>query len=175
VIDLDDPRWESLDGGYKAPYDPRPVLGKLRRGGASRELWDELWNELHHQGDIGDAAYAALVVLVDIAMNGRDLGVDLFGLAATIEIERHRKTNPPLPGWLEREYRTAWKHLAEIGLQALRKSADAYTIRFAMAVVALERRHLRLGALLADIDESELEEILEEYHGWKGLYREDED
>ena len=175
VIDLDDPRWESLKGGYGAPYDPRPVLARIRRAGASHESWDELCNELHHQGDIGDAAYAAIVVLVDIAMSGRDLGAYLFGLASTIEVERHRKTNPPLPGWLEREYRTAWKHLAELAVQVLRKPPDAGTFLVAMAVVALERRRLKLGALILDLDDSELEDVLEEYRGWKGLYREAED
>jgi len=175
VIDLDDPRWKSLRGPHGAPHDPRPALAKIRRDGASSEAWYELMNELQDQNAIGDAAYAAIVVLVDIAMSGRDLGPYFFGLAATIEVERHRKTNPPLPGWLEREYRTAWKHLAELAIQTLREPPDAGTFLVAMAVVALERRQLRLGSLILDLDQSELEDVLEEYRGWKGLYRERED
>ena len=143
MIDLDDPRWKSLKGGNGTPYDPRPALARVRSAGASFESW-ELCNELVDQGNIGDAAYAAIVVLVDIAMSGEDLGAFLFGLAATIEVERHRKTNPPLPGWLEREYRTAWKHLAELAIQTLREPPDAGTFLVAIAEVALGRKQLRL-------------------------------
>jgi hypothetical protein len=174
VIHLDDPRWGSLRGPGGATYDPRPALSRIQRGEASSEPWYELMGALQDGHEIGSAAYGAIVVLVDIARSGRDLGPYFFGLAASIEVERHRKTNPPLPGWLEQEYHTAWKHLPELALQVLRKPPNPGTFVVAMAVVALSQRRLRLGAMLLDIDNRELGDILEEYRGWKGLYREEE-
>jgi hypothetical protein len=60
MLPLDDPRWKILTGGYRVPYDVSVPLGKLFEQGESKELWDELWQELHHQGDIGPASYAAV-------------------------------------------------------------------------------------------------------------------
>ena len=57
---LSDPKWEGLEGGYRIPYDPRPVLSKLASGIEVDHAWDELWNELHHQGDVGEASFAQL-------------------------------------------------------------------------------------------------------------------
>ena len=69
----------------------------------------------------------------------------------------------------------ARKHLAELAIQTLREPPDAGTFLVAMAVVALGRKQLRLGSLILDLDQSELDDVLEEYRGWKGLYREAED
>jgi hypothetical protein len=65
-MDLNDPRWKSMEGGYRPHYDPRPALETLSQDPGSAAAWDELLNELHHQGDVGHASYAALPVLVDI-------------------------------------------------------------------------------------------------------------
>lgn len=50
MIGTDDARWANLIGGYRVPYDPRPAIAKLDNGDR-HAAWDELWNELHHQGD----------------------------------------------------------------------------------------------------------------------------
>jgi hypothetical protein len=66
MLDLADPRWEKMSGGYKVPFDPRPLLKKLEKDQDSTETWSELWNELHHQGDVGEASFAAVPQLVRI-------------------------------------------------------------------------------------------------------------
>ena len=55
-------QWAGLCGGYRTPYDPRNAIGKLREGDA-KAAWDELWQELHHQGDVGEASYATVPLL----------------------------------------------------------------------------------------------------------------
>jgi len=57
--------WGELNDGYGAPYDPRPAIAKLRAEPLDQAAWGELWNELHHQGDVGAASYAAVPLLVD--------------------------------------------------------------------------------------------------------------
>ena len=169
---LTDPKWEALEGGYRIPYDPRPVLSKLATGSEMPEAWEELWNELHHQGDVGEASYVAVTALVDLYSSGRDPDWNLFALAATIEIERHRKGNPPLPEWLREDYEKAWQKLAELALARLADDADSNTLQSTLAVLAIARGTLKLGAMISHLDSSELDEILEQYLSWQELYGE---
>ena len=67
----DDPRWRTLAGGYRTPYAPTPALARFESGTRLAETWDELWNELHHQGDVGEASYAAVPALVEIRRRTR--------------------------------------------------------------------------------------------------------
>jgi hypothetical protein len=41
-------------------------LQKIERREDAAAAWQELWEELHHQGDVGDASYAAVPELVRI-------------------------------------------------------------------------------------------------------------
>ena len=65
MIAFDDKRWEGLKGGYKVLYDPRPALRELESGSPVEPIWKELWEDLHHQGDIGEASYCSVT---DIAL-----------------------------------------------------------------------------------------------------------
>ena len=67
MLNLDDNRWNSLAGGYRMKCDPRPLLAELESEREQRdEAWRELWEELHHQGDVGEASYASVPHLVRI-------------------------------------------------------------------------------------------------------------
>jgi hypothetical protein len=169
---LTDPKWDLLAGGYRILYDPRPALSKLATGVAVANAWEELWNELHHQGDVGEASYAAVIALVDLYSSGREPEWNLFSLSATIEIERHRKGNPPLPEWLREDYERAWLKLAELALTTLRDAVDSDTLQSTLAVLGIARGDLKLGAMIGHLDRSELDEILEQYLGWQKLYSE---
>jgi hypothetical protein len=172
MIELDDPRWEGLKGGYRVNYDPRPAIRSLEAGAHGKDLWDELWNELHHQGDIGEVSYAAVIALVRIEKRQRRFGVNLLALAATVEIERHRARNPPVPAWLETDYREAWIDLAEFALQALRSGEDDDRVKTALPVIALARGQRKLGAFLRWLDESELDLLVEDRLAWSATYGE---
>ena len=167
---LTDPKWEELEGGYRIPYDPRPMFSKLATGSDVPVAWEELWNELHHQGDVGEASYAAVTALVDLYSSGRQPDWNLFSLSATIEIERHRKSNPPLPQWLSDDYQRAWRKLAQLAIAKLRFDAiDSNMLQSALAVLAIASGGLKLGAMINHLDSSELDEILEQYLGWPEL------
>ena len=105
---FDDPRWASLAGGYRTPYDARPALRRLAVDWNDEGAWQELWGALHHQTDVGDASYAAIRALVEIGRHLPTRGWNFYGLLATIESERHAHDNPPIPVWLVEEYRAAW-------------------------------------------------------------------
>jgi hypothetical protein len=165
-----EPYWPELKGGYRIPYDPRPALGALAKNPMDKGAWDELWNELHHQGDVGEASYAAVPLLVDACRPGpRDW--NFFGLVATIETERHRIRNPTLPEWISDDYRHALNDAKGLALADLAASTDRFVIRSALAVVALASGECELGALLNHADENEIREVLDDWLAWTELYR----
>jgi len=55
--------WSLLRDAYGDTYDPRPALAAIKSGNAA-EGYDELWQRVHHQGDLGTAAYAIVPELV---------------------------------------------------------------------------------------------------------------
>jgi hypothetical protein len=167
MLPLQDPRWHQLQAGYKVPYD---ASVPLRRMEAGANVWKELWQELHHQGDVGEASYAAVphIVRISAARPVRDW--NLYALAATIEIERHRRGNPPIPDWAEPDYRQAWHELVRLALADLASGCDALTLRAALSVVALGREDLKLGALLNYVEADEVGDYVEEHLAWSELY-----
>lgn len=76
LLSLDDPLWPALEGGYGVPYDASLALKALKAG---EDVWHELWEELHHQGDVGVASYAAVAQLVDICAEPAQRGDDFYG------------------------------------------------------------------------------------------------
>jgi hypothetical protein len=166
MLSLSDPIWREPEGGYRVPYDASKALAQMERGEA---VWEELWEELHHQGDVGAASYAAIPQMVRISEAQGDRDWNLYALAATIEIERHRK-NPPLPEWLEPAYKAAWDSLVKLALEDLAGKPDELTLRSALSVVALGRGDLKLGALLNHADTDEIDAYVEEHLAWSSLY-----
>jgi len=161
---LDDPRWKELDGGYRLQYDVSVTLRKFRDGAACDEIWPELWDNLHHQGDIGLASLAAVPHLVAISASRPNRDWNLYALVSTIELERARGANPDLPEWLEGDYREAWERLFNLGLEDLRRCDDPLVIRSILGVSAIHRGCRKLGEILTMFDESEFDEIYNEFH-----------
>ena len=167
MLNLEDPRWRTLHGGYRVPYDASLPLARLERG---EDVWSELWDELHHQGDVGEASYAAVPHLVRIASvrPGRDR--NLYALASVIEVERHRRRNPPLPSWLSAAYADAWTQLLGLALEDVRGVADPDTLHAILGVIALARGQLKLGAWIEDGDAETIDHDLEARRAWSEQY-----
>ena len=163
ILSYDNPLWNNLNGGYKVPYNPVKALRMLESGKNVPEAWKELWNELHHQGDVAEASYASIPQLVQIQKKRGDLDWNFYALISTIEIERHRKTNPPVPKWLEQSYHETWKIILELALIDIRKAEDAITIRSILGTIALAKGLTKTGTLLNNFDESEIEEFLKNW------------
>lgn len=152
------------------PYDPRPALRQLAANWRDDGAWSELWGELHHQADVGEASYAAIPALVAIGRQVPERGWNFYGLAATIEVERHARDNPTVPDWLVAEYRSAWAELLSLALEELNATTDPFVVQTTLAVIALAKEQTKLGLLIAHLDASELDEILEEKVAWQDNY-----
>src|ERR1035441_10600496 len=116
MLGLDDIRWNNLTGGYITPFDPRPLLARLETDQDTATVWHELWEELHHQGDVGETSYAVIPHLVRIhRMRGVVDDWNTYAIVAIIELARTETRNPKIPGWLEQDYFRAIEELAEVG------------------------------------------------------------
>ena len=115
MLSLDDQRWSGLEGGYGTEFDPRPLLLRLEAGRDVDTVWQELWGELHHQGDVGQASYALVPHLVRIHRQRGSIDWNTYAIVATIELARGQGSNPAVPKWLEEDYFGAIKELAKLG------------------------------------------------------------
>jgi hypothetical protein len=170
MLPLFDAKWATLSGGYRVPYDPSAALSKLEQG---QDVWPELWNELHHQGDVGEASYAAVPHLVRIAAAAPRRSWNFYALVSAIEVERHRKSNPPVPAWLTDDYFVAMRGMQSLGLSDLPLRDDSLTVQAILAALALCRRQVKLGALLSSLDQSELDDVVDDQLAWDELYESD--
>lgn len=165
MITLDDPRWKMMQGGYRVPYDPTPALRKIEEGNDVGPAWEELWQELHHQGDLGEASYACIPYLVGIHEKNDRLDWNLFALASTIELVRHRESNPAIADWLIDSYEQAWKRLLALALKQLPRAKSTDEIREMLAAIAIAKGDTKVGKILWSIEEGELDEIIADRRG----------
>jgi hypothetical protein len=147
-----------LIGGYKVPYDAAAAFRALEDGRFD-EAWSELWENLHHQGDVGTASYAAVPEIVRIATKLQLRGWDAYALVACIEECRLNGKNPPLPDFLEAPYLSALTKLAEKGMSELIDSNDAAVTRSILAVLAFAKGQPLIGEF-AMLTQDEQEESL---------------
>ena len=160
-MNLDDPRWPELLGGYRVPYDPRKALLALEHPNEAAAAWRELWSGLYHQGDIGEASYAALPHLVRIHAARGIADWNTYALAATIDDARHDGRNPQLPPDLQASYENAWRKLVDLGLRELAEAEDPTLVASIIGVLAMGKGQRTLGRLAVAFTEDERKEMID--------------
>jgi uncharacterized protein (DUF2249 family) len=159
MISLENNRWRNLDGGYRVRFDPRPLLSKLQANDDTKATWHELWEQLHHQGDVGEASYAAVPHLVRIY---RERGGDYwntYAIVAIIELARGIGRNPDVPKWLEEDYFQAIHELAEAGAVEILRAKDPEEIRAILSILAIAKGMQTHARFLVSYSDEELLDI----------------
>jgi len=141
------------------PLDPRPLVSKLEDNGNPEEVWNELWDELHHQGDVGEASYAAVPLLVEMHRKCGVADWNIYAIVSTIELARTEGHNPEMPGWLSDDYSRAIQELSEIGIREIARSSDTESVRAILSVIALAKGLRTHAKFLIEYAEDELQEI----------------
>ena len=162
MLSLDDSRWDNLMGGYRMECDPRPLLAKLESGLDAEATWHELWDELHHQGDVGEASYAAVPHLVRIYRNHDTPDWNTYAIVAIIELARDKGNNPAVPEWLENDYFSAIQELARIGAAEVLTAKDPEAFRAILGIIAIAKGLRTYGKFLVEYSEDELLEMVNE-------------
>ena len=157
---FDDERWLGLLGGYRVPYDPRNALRRLETGD-SEAAWKELWAELYHQGDVGEASYAAVPHLVHIHEARGLSDWNTYALVALIEDARLDGRNPAIPADLKPAYDAAWRSLVKVGIAQLAEAEDPTLVCSIIGVVAIGKRQRNLGRFAIVFTEDERQQLLE--------------
>lgn len=157
-MDFDDPRWANMLGGYRVPYDPRRALLALEQSRNVASAWAELWNELHHQGDIGEASYATVPHLVRIYAARGVPDYNTYALVYLIEECRKSGLNPEMPETLRQAYEAAWQQLFELGLREIVAAEDPLLISSIIAVIALRKGQCAVAqfAMSAEDEQKEM-------------------
>jgi hypothetical protein len=154
-LNLNDPRWKELEGGYKgSPCDIVITLKLLEQAKTIDEInniYKTLWDELHHQGDVGIASYYAVPHLVRIAKANQLLDYNVFGLVSIIEIQRH-KNNPQLPKALSPAYQKSIVELAELAKLAMVQEWGFSLASTALTAIALAKGQLKLAEAIFNLD-----------------------
>jgi hypothetical protein len=159
MLSFDNERWNHLTGGYKTPFDPRPSLQKLETQQDTAAAWEDLWEELHHQGDVGDASYAAVPELVRIHRNGSVVGWNLYAIVAIIELARTESQNPEVPDWLRDNYFCSIQELAQMGAKAILSTEESEATRAILSIIAIAKGLRTYGKFLVAYSEDELLEL----------------
>src|SRR5918993_1241101 len=159
---LDDPIWFEVEGGYRTPYNPSPVLHQLEVGRDSDRsaiCFDELWGELHHQGDVGLASYLSVPQLVRIGIDKGLFDWNLLGLCSVIEQQRHLGNNPPLPTEFKNYYDNGLARLKQFIISNITRELDKETLRTALSALATCTGQIKLGKAILELDDDVLEEF----------------
>ncbi len=159
MLSLDDKRWTEMKGGYRIPFDPRPLFHRFVSGTDIQRCWEELWQELYHQGDVGEASYAAVPHLVRIYQNRGKIDWNIYAIVSTIELARNVGKNPDVPMWLRKGYENAIHSLAMTGLGEIPQANDTETIRGILAIIAIWKGARTYARLIIDFSEDELKEL----------------
>jgi len=159
MLSLDDKRWQNLAGGYRTEFDPRPLLSKLEAGDDPETTWHALWDELQHQGDVGEASYAAVPHIVRAYRQRRVNGWNTYAIVAVIELARGNGKNPEVPDWLKEDYHQAIRELAEIGATEVFRANDPDEVRAILSILALVVGAPTHARFFLEYSEQELLEI----------------
>jgi|JI10StandDraft_1071094.scaffolds.fasta_scaffold81402_2 hypothetical protein len=170
MLDITEYQWNNMNGGYKTPYNPNHIFDLLSKDISSVEAWDLIWENLHHQGDIGEASYAIIPKLVDLYKKSNSTDWQVYSYVSLIIQESHRNSNPKTPDWLKEDFSTALANLFEMALSDLKISDhDAWTSAI-VGFVLMYKGLIKQGTIVSSLDQSEIDEIADEKLDWNSLY-----
>lgn len=152
---LDDPKWATLEGAYKTPFDASKLLSGLYNTNDKREIdsfFSELWDELHHQGDVGHASYFAVPILIQVCVYKKSLDWNYIGLILTIEICRHKDNNPILVKEFEEEYLASLVYFKTYLIENLNSIYDPHSFRLVLAYLAVMNNQIDLGSAIRNLE-----------------------
>ncbi|MBO9658221.1 MAG: hypothetical protein J7527_05295 [Chitinophagaceae bacterium] len=167
MITLTNKFWAKLDGGNRQIYDVSIPLIKMEQSSdpaVHAAVWEELWNNLHNQGNVGLASYMAIPQLVRIVKEKNMIDWNVFALCSLIEQKRHENNNPDLPAEAQKYYQDGLTALNDLALEALKTDQEDTLFVSALAAIATCSGRTRLGNALIQLeDEQVLEEFLEQF------------
>ena len=167
LLPLDDSRWSEYRDAYRrAPCDAVEWIRELQDKGTSDEYWKKIWNELHHQGDVGEASYAIVPYFVEYQSNQKYVDEQLFHFAVVVDLAQSEDHNPPIPKELEFSYAVSMRRLPVLGAERLRRGDSTAAVMGVVASIALEAGQKILAHAYLDFGCAEAKKFMYEYDGF---------
>jgi len=117
LLPLTDKKWANYRTGYNRQLLDTPLwLQELLGNKFSESHWDYLWDELHHQGDVGEASYAVVPYLAQYAKATKSTVWHIWGFPVVVELARLDGNNPEIPSEIEASYFNSLEELAHIAV-----------------------------------------------------------
>lgn len=129
------------------------------------DLWWEIWDKLHHQGDVWISSYVAVPKIFEIYKKREWLDANLPAIFAVIENCRQQEKNPALPNWLEKEYFRTLNETVKYCAKHVSKDWDRELLLYFLMLVCAIKQNQGLYELL-DVVSGEGDEkyLLELYY-----------
>jgi hypothetical protein len=164
MISLKSDIWKTLFGGYKIVYDASAPLKKFEASDKIDEsIWDELWNELHHQGDVGEASYAVIPHLIRIYSEKHWIDSNLPSFVAVVEYCRLKGNNPDVPNWLEHDYYCALQDIAQYCLANRERNKGKDFTRSVLLLMSILMNEIEFYELIDIVSIGDEKKVLELY------------
>lgn len=169
MIPLKSEIWNGLSGGYHVKYNPVECLTRLYGNPNDDAAWEELWEELHHQNDVGQASYAAVPHILEIERRAEQFNWNGFALISVIEY--CRPTNvPPQVGEIADGYKEAWDELLTVVANHPHKEWDDNLTASILSCIAYSRGQRVMAWAVSEMDD----EVARDFLKWH-LEVDDED
>jgi hypothetical protein len=165
-LSMSDPRWERYQGGYRQPFDARSLVESLRSSPHNVAAWDSVWNELHHQGTVGEASYALVAHLPSVLQCAGEPLAQPLAFAAVVEQQRCVPGNPPLPPELDDCYHTALRELLTISATTWPNTAPPELVSAFSSLLAIVSGQPILSRAYFDLGIDEAHAFLKEHIGY---------
>ena len=170
MFKLEDPIWDTLIGGYNTLYNPTEAIKKLEDCSCEKEegeLYLELWNELHHQGDLGVASYATVPQLIRVSLNNTPKTYNIFALITIIEIERTQNNNPLIPENIEQSYMESLRQIPKLIQDYSSKEWNEIDLTSCSAALAASKGHRTLAKAYLELGIDQAKDFLKNETGWE--------
>jgi hypothetical protein len=168
LLSLTDVRWGSYRSGYnRRPYHSVQLIQHLQQHGLTDWMWDQLWGELHHQGDVGEASYAVLPYLVEHVRGLSSIDAQTVAYACVVEECRrneHGQGNPAVPAEVLPSYEAALRELPVIALSKIPESWSEDLLRYVASLIALTHGQPKLAEAYQDFTAAEAERWLKTFY-----------
>lgn len=110
----------------------------------------------NHQGDVGEASYAAVPHIVRIHRKRGQYDWNTYALVGVIELVRGKGKNPEVPRWFKEEYFGAIQELAELGSVEVLRAKNPEDVRAILCILAIAKNAPTHARFLLEYSDEEL-------------------
>lgn len=125
-----------------------------------RALWWEIWDTVHHQGDVYISSYVAVPKVFEIYSRKNWFDANLPALFAVIENCRQKEGNPKLPSWLKEEYFQTLEKTVKYCAKNISVEWNRELLHSFLLLLCAVKQNQRLFELLDVVSSEEDEEFL---------------